>query len=167
VNAIEQRITLLEDIENIKRLKATYCYLVDSSFADKSKLDCFDKLFVDDAWVDFDFMGMHKGKEAILSFYRDVIAEILSYTAHQVTNPLIDVDGEQAAGQWYVLVPMTFRQTGQAVWLQGRYSEEYVKLGGQWRWKSITARFDHIAPYEEGWSKSPMPDLSFLGVTQG
>jgi len=159
VENLEQRITRLEDVESIKRLKATYCYLVDSGLDDSSQMDAFEPLFANDIWVDFDFLGTHKGKAAVLYFYQG-IADLLSYSAHQLTNPLIDVTGDRATGQWYVLVPMTFRKTGRAVWLQARYDEEYLKLDGRWLWQSITARFDHISPYEEGWSKTPMIDLS-------
>jgi len=76
-----------------------------------------------------------------------------------VSNPIIKVDGETATGKWYVIVPCTFRQTSQAVWLQGRYDEEYVKISGEWYWKSITAIFDHITPFEDGWAKMRMVSL--------
>ena len=80
--SLEQRIAVLEDIENIKRLKATYCYLADSGCKDRRKMDGFDELFVEDAWIDFDFMGIHKGKAAVLSFYKDGVANFLAYSAH-------------------------------------------------------------------------------------
>ena len=40
--------------------------------------------------------------------------------------------------------------------LQAKYEEEYVKEGGAWKWKSITAKFDFITPFDEGWVRTPM-----------
>lgn len=162
---LEQRIAALEDIENIKRLKHSYCYIADAGTRDARKMEDFAELFVEDAWVDFDFMGVHKGRHAVLSFYKDQVANILSYSAHMLTNPLIDLDGDRATGKWYVLVPNIFRAVNLATWLQGVYTEEYVKVDGRWKWQSITVRFDHITPYEQGWAKQPMLDLGFLGGT--
>jgi len=85
--------------------------------------------------------------------YKDLVASSLSYSAHMVSNPIIEVDGEKATGDWYVLVPCTGRAQNVAAWIQGRYEEEYVKENGEWKWKSITARFDHITPFDEGWSE--------------
>ena len=156
---LEERVAALEDIESIRRLKYTYPYIADAGVRDASKMQAFADLFVEDAWIDFDFMGVHKGRKAVMAFYSDQVANILSYSAHMLTNPLIDLDGDKATGQWYVIVPNTFRATNQATWLQAVYTEEYVRVGGAWKWKSITVRFDHIAPYEQGWAKQPMVDL--------
>jgi hypothetical protein len=48
-------------------------------------------------------------------------------------------------------VPFTLRPRNEAGWLQGKYEEEYVKRNGQWKWKSITTKFDFITPYDQGW----------------
>ena len=34
------------------------------------------------------------------------------------------------------------------------YEEVYRKIDGKWYWKSMTARFDFITPFEEGWVKT-------------
>ncbi|UCD56104.1 MAG: nuclear transport factor 2 family protein [Candidatus Hydrogenedentota bacterium] len=152
---LEERITVIEDTESIKKLRARYCYLVDDAVAgDTAKWDEFMTHFVDDSWIDFELLGRHEGKEAVGKFYREVVASTLSYSAHMVSNPIIEVDGDEAQGRWYVHVPLTGRAEDMAGWLQGRYEEEYVKVNGQWKWKSITARFDFITPYDEGWAKT-------------
>jgi hypothetical protein len=154
---IEKRIAVLEDIEAIKKLKATYCYLVDAGVAgDTSKLDELMTFFAEDATADFDFLGVHEGKEAVTAFYKEVVPAAISYSAHMATNPIIEVEGNQAVGSWYFLVPATGKAENKAVWIQGRYKEEYIKIDGEWKWKTLTARFDHITPFEEGWAKTPM-----------
>ena len=151
----EQRIRRLEDIESIKRLKARYCYLVDAGIGgDESKWDELMACFTDDARADFEFYGVHEGKRAVAAFFKEIVASALSYSAHMVTNPLIEVNGDTATGKWYFHVPCTGRATNTAGWLQGRYEEEYVRIDRQWKWKSITTRFDHITPFDVGWVKT-------------
>ncbi len=155
---VEERIRILEDIESIKKLKASYCYWVDAGTAgDASQMDELVAHFTDDEpWADFGPFGVHKGKEAVAAFFKDVVVSTLSYSAHMVCNPIIEVDGSKATGKWYVDVPCTLRGAERPLWLQAQYEEEYVKEGGDWKWKSITARFDFISPFDEGWVKTPM-----------
>jgi hypothetical protein len=154
------RLQILEDIESIRKLKASYCYLVDAAIAgDLGKWDEFMTRFVDDAWIDFEGFGRHEGKDAVGRFYRDLVGSSLSYSAHMVSNPLIEVDGSNARGSWYVHVPVTIRPRNEAAWLQGKYREEYLKVGGQWKWKSITTTFDFITPYDQGWVQTRIAAL--------
>ena len=155
---VEERIQTLEDMESIKKLKASYCYWVDAGIAgDASQMDELIAHFTDDEpWADFGPFGVHKGKEAVAAFFREVVAGTLSYSAHMVSNPIIEVDGSKGKGRWYVDVPCTLRGAERPLWLQAQYEEEYVKEGGEWKWKSITARFDFITPFDEGWVRTPM-----------
>jgi hypothetical protein len=156
--SLEERIQALEDMESIKKLKASYCYWADAGIAgDPSGMDQLIDHFTDDEpWADFGPFGLHKGKEAVGIFYREVVASTLSYSAHMVANGIIEVTGDQARGRWYVDVPCTLRGAERALWLQAKYEEEYVKEGGSWKWKSITAMFDFITPFDEGWVRTPM-----------
>ena len=152
---IAERLQILEDVESIRKLKASYCYLVDAAVAgDSDRWDEFMTHFVEDSWVDFDLFGRHEGREAVATFYRDVVGAALYFSAHMVSNPLIEVDGADAKGRWYVHVPFTARNRDEAGWLQGKYEEEYVKVNGEWKWKSITTKFDFITPYDQGWVKA-------------
>ena len=155
-NEIEKRIAALEDIEAIKKLKALYCFLADAGInGDASKMDELMMYFTDDAWIDFgqeDAPEIHEGKEAVARFYKVNVCQALSYSAHIVANPLIEVNGDKADGRWYVFVPCTLRETHSALWLFGKYQEAYVKINGQWKWKSMIFRAEFQSPYEgKGW----------------
>ena len=152
-----KRVTALEDLEAIKRLKRTYCYIADDAInGNPAAWNDLMSRWVDDCWADFGPFGVHRGKEAVASFFTNTVSGFLSYSAHMVANPIIDIDGDTATGRWYVDVPCTLRAPDRAAWLQAKYDEEYVKVGGAWKWKSITARFDFLSPFEEGWVKTPM-----------
>ena len=157
---IEKRIQVLEDLEAIKTLKALYCYLVDAAIAgDSSKWDELLEHFADDAWADFELLGRYEGIEGVSGLFKETVASLLSYSAHMVSNPILQVNGDEARGKWYVHVPLTGKSENMAGWLQGRYDEEYVKKNGEWKWKSITATFDFITPYDEGWVRTRMASI--------
>ena len=154
----EERMQVLEDMESIKKLKASYCYWADAGIAgDATQMDELVAHFTDDEpWADFGPFGVHRGKEAVAAFFKEIVVGTLSYSAHMVSNPIIEVDGNKARGRWYVDVPCTLRGVERAVWLQAKYEEEYVKEGDEWKWKSITTLFDFITPFDEGWAKTPV-----------
>jgi hypothetical protein len=66
-------------------------------------------------------------------------------------NPIIEVKGDQATGSWYLFQPATLAEGDQAVWLAARYEEEYVKLGGEWKFKHLKVFPSFLTPYEQGW----------------
>ena len=153
-----QRIKLLEDIEQIRRLKALYCHLADAAYQDPTKWSDLVAHFVDESWLDFDDYGVYRGKQEVSRFFTEVTHSFLSYAAHMVANPLIDVNGNDAVGRWYFHCPATVRSSATAIWVEGRYIDEFVRREDGWKWKSITCRFDFITPYDDGWVKTP-----FLG----
>jgi len=86
---LEARIRVLEDIEAIKKLMASYCF-----YADDFKQDEWVSLFAEDARVDFGLMGTYDGKERITAFFRDVVAASGSFYRHMCLNPFIELHGD-------------------------------------------------------------------------
>jgi SnoaL-like domain len=155
-----KRIRVLEDIESIKKLKALYCYLADEGIAgDVGRYDELVSHFTDDGWVDFEGFGIHKGKEALGKFFKELVHSLWSYAAHMVMNPIIEVDGDNANGKWFAHVACTTRESNRAVWVQGIYDEEYVKVVGEWKWKYIKFTPDFFTPFDEGWVKTRIMNL--------
>lgn len=149
---LEARLQVIEDTEAIKNLKATYCYLVDAGVAgDASKLDELVDLFTEDARCEYGDYATLEGKEAVGQFFKELIPSVLSYSAHMVHNPIIEVDGDSAKGKWYFEAPCTFTAANRATWAQGKYIEEYVKVDGIWKWKSLKVVFDYFTSFDEGW----------------
>lgn len=152
----DQRVQLLLDIEEIKNLKASYCYLADAGIAgDLSKYDELVGHFAEEGFVDFEGVGVFRGKAALEEFFKGVVHPLWAYAAHMVMNPLIRVDGDSATGKWFVHVACTLREENRAAWIQGKYEEEYVRVDGVWKWHSISFKPDFQTTYEEGWVKRP------------
>ena len=152
MNTLLERLQILEDIERIKQLKAHYCKLADHAYADSRIWEQLISYFVDDAWLDFGDFGLYRGKQEVSKFFKEVTHEFLSYAAHMVVNPVIQVRGDSALGKWRVFCPCTERASNTALWVQGEYRDEFVRVDGELRWRSISCSFDFVAPYHKGWA---------------
>ena len=143
---IEKRVQILEDIEDIKKLKARYCGYCD----DGLDADGIASLFTDDGVWDGDIRGRYEGREAIRQFFKEASQQV-SFCVHNVMNPIIEVDGDSAHGSWYLFQACT--EGCQAKWVAGRYEDDYVKLNGQWYFTKLEIKFSYWTPYDQGWAK--------------
>ena len=85
---IERRLRALEDVEEIKRLKARYCAYCDDNY-DADKIA---SLFVADAIWDGGIRGKAEGREGIREFFVNA-PNRLPFAVHMVMNPIIEVSG--------------------------------------------------------------------------
>ena len=156
---------ILQEIEEIKKLKAKYCYYVDGYFEDETMLDkLVNEIFAEDSTVDFSPFGTAKGRSAIKDWFKNVCYKNLSFCMHMVHNPIIEIIQEnKALGTWYFEVPCTIqnpeilnqikRKTSTASWLTGKYEEEYEKINGKWYIKSLKVKWTYWTPYDRGWEE--------------
>jgi ketosteroid isomerase-like protein len=143
---LERRLQVLEDSEAIKKLKARYCAYCDNNY----DADSIASLFTEDAVWDGGSFGKYEGREAIRTFFRGA-PKLLTFAIHQVMNPLIEVQGKRATGKWYLFQPCTLAEGNQAAWLAARYEEEYVKVGGEWKFQHLKVFSSFMTPYDQGW----------------
>jgi len=153
IEEIEARITVLEDIEEIKNLMSTYEYLIDNHQSDDLVA-----LFADNAKAEWNILGSYEGKEAIANVLKNIVSGTLIWSAHMLLNPLVTVEGDKAKGTFYLFGPSTIPgpEGERAIWVQGRYDNEFVKEGGKWKFSLLRFVFKFMTPYEEGWVKSGM-----------
>ncbi|MBM4432411.1 MAG: nuclear transport factor 2 family protein [Chloroflexi bacterium] len=145
---IEERVKALEDQAEIVKLKSRYCY-----FADKRDFKSFCELFTEDATLELGPLGMHKGRAKIRE-YMETTNTTMPWFAHMVHNPLIDVKGGEATGEWYFMVPCDLKGMAWgagAGWLQGKYTERYVKIAEGWKIAYCKADFNIVSSHAKGW----------------
>jgi ketosteroid isomerase-like protein len=147
MKTLEERIRALEDIERIKQLKARYAAACDNNY----DADAIAALFTEDAVWDGGRLGKAGGREAIRKFFSRA-AEYFPFAIHNVMNPIIEVDGDQATGQWYLIQPATMAKGNQAVWLAASYNDRYVRIGEDWKFQQLTVTVRFLTPYHEGWA---------------
>lgn len=122
----------------IHDLAMAYCRGVDR--ADAALLR---SIFHDDATV---LSGIVNGSGAefadgVTTYVRDN----LDYCFHSVANEWIEVNGDHAVGELYVLAHMT--AGGNDVMTGGRYIDRYERRGGRWKIKSRTFVMDWNATH--------------------
>ena len=147
--ALEARVRKLEDVEEIRLLKADYCYAVDGG-----EIDPLMGRFTEDAVWDGGPMGRFEGRESIRDFMKR-LPEQLSFALHWVMNPRIRVDGDAATGTWYLVEPHTHAESGRALWGAGRYDERYVREDDMWKFQEIRLTPLFWTPYDQGWGVRP------------
>ena len=151
------RVRVLEDIEAIRKLKATYCYLCDSGLDNPEVRAELKSHFTADATVDFGLgpASMYSGTDGLEVFCGTVVPAAVSFCMHMVHNPIIEVHGDRATGRWYYEAPTTDAASDRAQWMAGTYEEEYVRVDGRWKFASIKTKWKYISPYDQGWAKDP------------
>ena len=140
------------DIEAIKQLKALYCYFADSG----QDAEAFADLFTEDGVLDEGDDGIFKGRAAIVKMYKS-IWPYLRMNQHLVMNPVIEINGLQATGNWKLLQFMTTRdpEGDRALMAAGYYNERYVKVEGAWRFQHVSAGVHFCCDAASGWATEP------------
>ncbi len=129
---LEKRIIRLEDIEAIKQLKARYCEICD----DTHNPNRIAAVFAEDGiWEGGEF-GQAKGHQAIRDLFSG-FRQQFSFSQHNITNPVIQIDGERATGIWYIMGPWTFTENNKEIWMSARYDDDYVKIDGVWKYQHL------------------------------
>lgn len=156
---LEERIETLEAKDEIRELRAEYCFR-----ADARDWERWAETFTRDGRIEVDQLGTYEGRDEIIQFGVDVIAAEYQWFSHMVHNGVITVDGDEATGRWYFEVPCVSKATlfdpGEAGWLQGRYDEEYRRVDGEWKIAVSEAAFNYVANYEEGWGEQVLEGVS-------
>ena len=148
LDQLEWRIRALEGADEIRNLKATYAAACDDSY----NPDKIAALFVEDAVWESEGLGRFEGREAIRDFFRGT-SNIFTFALHYGLNPKIEVSGDTARARWYLLMPCTVGEGNRATWRAGIDDEEYVRLNGEWKFKSKKSTRIFSTPFDEGWAK--------------
>jgi hypothetical protein len=149
LEALENRLKILEDIEEIKKLHLTYVnYLIAADW------DAVDECFAENCATEFPGTGVQRGKAEVSKYYREHVGK--SHIGKEgvfTVHPIVTVEGDKAKGNWfyYVLMyqPREYPPEMKEVpeWVQGVYDMEYVRENGKWKISLLkwTARLKSIS----------------------
>ncbi|GAB3022574.1 nuclear transport factor 2 family protein [Natronobiforma cellulositropha] len=114
------------DARAIERLKHEYCFTIDSG-----AYDAWVSLFTDDGRFVRGDVDVYEGTDELAAFATEVFDAAFERSAHLVTNPVVEVDGDEATGRWYLLL---LAQTEDGVsFTQARYDDTFRRVDGEWR----------------------------------
>jgi hypothetical protein len=151
----EKRLTLLEDIEAIKRLQKAYNYYVEHMLG-PDIIDCFS----DSPDVLLDWLeGKWRGKEGVKKYFGRIGSGDAAGFSHQLmpTGGIITVapDGKTAKGRWYAFGGIFTAKDGKAEQgslTSGIYEMGYIKEKGVWKIFSIKWVIPYGVRISGGWA---------------
>jgi hypothetical protein len=148
-----RRLDAIESEGAIRRLMAAYLHARDVQQSGRQVAALFTP---DGIWEALgslaEVLGRHQGCEAVEQ-RTDVSVRQLTFSAHFLTNESITVDGDTAVGSWAFL--QTGINKGRAVWIAGRYRNDFLRSNGAWRIHHLRVESYFATPYEDGWAKTP------------
>jgi hypothetical protein len=78
---------------------------------------------------------------------------------HGLSNPIIEIDGDRATGQWYLHQPMVLKESGACYWLCAQYRDTYRRTDDGWKIEALTIEVRALSPYEDGFGKTLFAEL--------
>lgn len=104
----------------------------------------------------WDLMGMEvHGREAILGLWQQVVAGF-EFAILMPSSSLIEVDGDQASGHWY-LQEFTRDLQGEQLLALSRYLDTYRKVDGEWYFQTRQYHFIYRGPADLSGDYTPLP----------
>lgn len=163
VKMLEQKICILEDTEEIKKLQRAYGFYLQHWMAEDI-IDCF----ADGPDTELSVaLGHYIGKESIRDFFHhgrknvEIKREENPEFLHQVMqlSGIVHVaqDGLTALGRWYGFGASALLNPDNKVmpgWMDGVYEVDYVKQDGRWRFKKVHWCMIFNAPWSESFVSS-------------
>ncbi len=152
IAALEQRKSLIEDANDIKRLQRAYGYYID-----EAQWDEVADLFAEDGTIEIGLDGVYVGKARVREYLYALGGGRHGLLYGQINEhfqlmPVVTVapDGRTAKARWRALI-MAGTLGENAIWGEGPYENEYVKEDGVWKIKTLHWYQSMVVPYEGGW----------------
>jgi ketosteroid isomerase-like protein len=145
IAALEQRLRLLEDKEEIRALRDAYHACInDSRYAEIANL------FTADAFVRLGYLAEYRGRDAINAGFCGMGERERFFIKQYIHSHRIFVDGDQGTGHSYLQA--TYGRFGTSYLVAGRYDDRYQRTANGWRFTEMTIEFDYTVPAGVGWS---------------
>ncbi|WP_193091790.1 nuclear transport factor 2 family protein [Halomonas colorata] len=175
--ALLARVNKLESEAEIRRVQARYMFLCDTPLpeygvkSDAERIDLIMSLYAEDAiwegvgeYYDGQF-GRLEGAAAIRrhfeKFWGEKKVPELLLNVHYLTSEQIQVDGDNATGQWVHCQPWIFSD-GSSLLRSSRLNNAFARQqDGRWLITRTRTENVFVAPLKEGWA-TDFPSASVL-----
>lgn len=158
--SLEARIRRLEDLEEIRQLKAYYAKCADDKYTDDHRRkppDEFRRISVlqasvfteDGVWDGGRQFGVIRGRAAIERHLANVP---WTFAMHYFLSPHIVLDGDRARGDWMLWQTCTFAGDDLAVFMAARTVDDYVRTGDGWKMARMGFDLRYITRFDVPWS---------------
>jgi SnoaL-like protein len=137
------RLQRLEDLHALQQLRARYC-----QYLDDGRWEQLAELFTEDGA----FVGLSTacGRPELRTFFAGLQEGSLTSWWHFSSNETLDLDGDEATGETWLLQPCVVE--GQSQLAAGRYTDRMVRgVDSRWRVEERRVRFFWWADLQGGW----------------
>ncbi len=145
IAALEARLQLLEDKEEIRHLRDSYHACINDG-----RYGEIVDLFTDDAFVRLGYLAEYRGRDAINAGFCGMGERERFFIKQYIHSHRIFVDGDTGTGHSYLQA--TYGRFGTSYWVVGRYDDKYRRTPDGWRFAEMTIEFDYTVPTGVGWS---------------
>jgi uncharacterized protein (TIGR02246 family) len=150
---LEERLADMEAVHQIANPKARYINACDGGWDRPShNADLVAGMFTQDGWWEAEGMPRMAGREAIRAGFRPFHKDA-PFVVHTVSNPLIEVHGNTATGEWHLTEVFTIA-TGEEQWARGIYSDTFVRQTNGWYFTSMSVKYAYNGPYKQGFASA-------------
>ena len=133
-----KRVQRLEDIEAIRRLKATYLKACDSQDPERAK-QCFAE---GEVLIDFGHLGVFRSRDQWEALYRGAGCHPHILDMHLGANAEIEfLDDTHAQASWALDYRNINTQARTVTFLSVQYHDEYTKFETQWKITKCRSQF--------------------------
>lgn len=155
LTSLLERLDVLESREAIAGLMTSYMAATDAPSGKGARVAV---LFTEDGrW---ESVGPHGnpgwaavGHEALVAkFDRNV--DRMPFSAHFVTNPAVQLDGDTARGRFMYFQACTYRGD-QPLWIAGSYDNDFRRVDGRWLLSHMRVHNFFTTPFDKGWVEVP------------
>jgi ketosteroid isomerase-like protein len=145
IAALEQRLRLLEDKDEIRALRDAY-----HSCINDGRYAAIAELFTDDAIVELGYLATYEGRDAIDAGFRSMGERERFYIKQFIHSHAIEVAGDTGTGVSYL--EARYGRFGVSYLVSGRYDDRYRRIDGRWRFSEMIASFYYTVPAGVGWT---------------
>jgi len=143
--SLETTIRELADREAIRDLACRYAHCVW-----RQDVSGAVELFAEDGVMDTGDRPAIRGRAALLEAYQGMVGGAgLQPFVH---NHVIELHGDHASGNCYLDLRGSLE--GRSMIGAGYYDDEYVRVGGEWKFHSRKLTMCHFVPLSQGWVES-------------
>ena len=125
VGGIIRQLRVLQDIEDIRRLRMLYHYFINEGLFDRAW-----EIYTEDAYVVWSSAGTARGHTEIVALF-NTLPTRADFVKHFVSNHIVDVNGDEATGLAYV--DARYAGDGESSFIAGKYDERYRRTPEGWR----------------------------------
>jgi len=144
IRTLEARVNVLQDRSEIQDLRFRYHIAVN-----EKELDSIHLLFADEAEVHFEGIGSARGRREIEALYQEVVGKS-AFIKQFIHNHTITLNGDTATGLSYLDARTV--ANGESLLVAARFDDEYVRVGGEWRFQSLRLKLYFAVPLQDGWA---------------